>query len=122
MGNKPQLSRDAIDRIRAKIDAARLINRLQDYALSELTVEDGTITYRHPDGRIVQPMSKEQIGAAKVLLDKIVPNVQSIETNVQETRTFVLRAPPEAADAVEWLSKYGPKTIDHKAKEDPEED
>lgn len=117
MGNKPQLSREATDRIRAKIRTAELINRLQDYALSELRVENGEIFMQTPDGRRIRSMSKEQVAAAKVLIDKVIPNLQSIEATTSDTRTFVLRAPPEAADAVEWLDRYGPKTIEHKPKE-----
>ncbi len=49
------------DMVRDKIQASQLINRLQNHVLGEIE------------------LSQTQIQAAKILLDKSVPNLQSIE-------------------------------------------
>ncbi|HLO79196.1 MAG TPA: hypothetical protein VK196_22285 [Magnetospirillum sp.] len=87
---------------RARISAARLIDRLQNFALGD-----------NPDA-----MSKGQITAAIALLNKVLPSLQSMEISKDETKTYVLRAPLPAKSAEEWLTHYGPKTIEHAKKED----
>ena len=120
MSARPQISREAIDRIRAKIDASRLINRLQEFALGDLDtvgeVQGAEIVYRQvirlEDGTTKRAMSKEQIQAAKVLLERVLPTPQSIDINTSETKTFVIRAPEPSKSMDEWLNHYGPKTIE----------
>jgi hypothetical protein len=120
MANRPQISREAIDRIRAKIRASELVGRLEEFALGNLVtvgeVQNGEITYRTvlelPDGTRKPAMTKEQISAAKVLLDKVLATPQSIDVNTSETKTFVIRAPEPSKSMDEWLNHYGPKTID----------
>lgn len=120
MANRPQISREAIDRIRAKIRASELVTRLEEFALGQLVtegqVQGGDIVYRTvlelPDGTRKPAMTKEQIQAAKVLLDKVLATPQSIDVNTSETKTFVIRAPEPSKSMDEWLNHYGPKTID----------
>lgn len=115
MGNKPQLSREAVDRIRAKIRAAELVGRLEDFALGEpvlIPTGDGFNQMVRVNGELKAAMTKDQIGAAKALLDKVLPTPQSIDVNTQETRTFVIRAPEPSKSMDEWLNHYGPKTIE----------
>lgn len=65
------------DEIRAKIQASQLINRLTDHVLK------GT------------EMSASQVTAARVLLDKAVPNLKAIEHSLDEhtQAAFMLYVP-----------------------------
>ena len=83
------------DETRSRIAVARIIDRLQSHIQGELD------------------LSPTQISAAKILLDKVLPNLQSVENKSENTTTFVLRAPSPAKDATDWLEQYGPKTIEH---------
>lgn len=82
---------------RARIKAHMLLERVQNFALGH-----------DPDA-----MSANQLRAALGLLDKVLPSLQTVEVNKEETRTYVLRAPVPAKDANEWLNAYGPKSIEH---------
>jgi hypothetical protein len=82
---------------RARIKAHKLLERVQNFAL----------------GNDPEAMSANQLRAALSLLDKVVPSLQTVEVKSEETRTYVLRAPSPAKDAQEWLTKFGPKTIEH---------
>lgn len=105
---------------RAKIKVGNIITRIQKFALAkpveEITIEAGSpqikTRFVDEDGNEVWPMTKEQVAVAKMLLDKALPNLTSVETKSEETRTYVLRAPEKAKDAQEWLTNYGPKTIE----------
>lgn len=120
MAGRPQISREAIDRIRAKIRASELVSRLEEFAMGEIELVaeliNGELQFRQvirlPDGTTKRAMTKEQIAAAKTLLDKVLPTPQSIDVNTQETKTFVIRAPEPSKSMDEWLNHYGPKTID----------
>lgn len=85
------------DETRSRIAAARVIDRLQNFVLGD-----------NPDA-----MSPTQVTAAVALLNKVIPNLQSVETKSEETTIYVLRAPSPAQDAKEWLNNYVPKTIEH---------
>lgn len=103
---------------RAKIKVGNIITRMQKFALAQPTITvtpDGSqrITFVDENGDRVWPMTKEQVAAAKLLLDKALPNLTSVEVKSEETKTYVLRAPPPEQDADTWLRKYGPKTIEH---------
>jgi hypothetical protein len=104
---------------RAKIQAARLIDRIQKFALAQptITIVPGTtgmrVTFTDENGDRVWPMTKEQVTLAKLLLDKALPSLQSVEVNAEETKTYVIRAPEPAKTAEDWLAQYGPKTIEH---------
>lgn len=50
------------DDVKAKIQASQLINRLTDHALSDVPIMDAS-----------------QVNAAKVLLNKVIPDVKAIE-------------------------------------------
>ena len=113
----PRVSQVHIDETRARIKAHNLITRLQDYALGEIVNmanEDGEIRamVRTQDGTLKQAMNKDQVAAACKLLRYVLPTLQSVEVNTQETKTYVLRAPSPALDADTWLRQYGPKTIE----------
>jgi len=73
-----------------------------------------TVLQKHIDG--VHEMTATQIAAAKILLDKALPNLTSVENKSDITKVYVLRAPPPERDGQTWLQKYGPKTIDHDPK------
>ena len=79
---------------RARIGVARIINRLEGHIHGEIE------------------LTATQISAAKILLDKALPNLQSVDVKQENTTTFVLRAPSPAKDATEWLTNFAPKTID----------
>lgn len=112
---------------RSKIKAGNLITRIQRFALAkpveEVTVNPSggvSITTRFEDeqGNDVWPMTKDQVAAAKMLLDKALPNLTSVDVKSEETRTYVLRAPEPAKNATDWLKNYGPKTIEHAPSKD----
>jgi len=70
-----------------------------------------TVLQKHIDG--VHEMTSTQIAAAKILLDKALPNLTSVDVKTDETKTYVLRAPEPAENATDWLNRYGPKVIEH---------
>ena len=115
---KPKLDPLTVDRLRGKIQGGQLITRLQNFALGTPIMEpDGHGGFRimvQLEGETTRKpgMTKEQIVAAKALLDKLLPTPQSIAVTSEETKVFVLRAPEPAKDAAEWLKDYGPKTIE----------
>ncbi len=87
MAGRP-MGRRHQDDIRAKIQAGQLVKRLLDHALGEVE------------------MTTTQIQAARILLDKSVPNLQSVEVGNHEGETFktenrwivdVVRPTPEPA-------------------------
>lgn len=110
---------------RAKIKVGNIITRMQSFALAhaKYTVdpENGSVTvaFENEDGKPVWLMTKEQIVAAKTLLDKALPNLTSVDVKEEKTTTYVLRAPSPAKDATEWLNTYGPKTINGIANPSP---
>jgi hypothetical protein len=103
-----------------RISASRIIDRVQKYVLSRpVTVIDtnsGTVRVRFEDeeGNEVPAMTPDQMRGAKLLLDKALPNLQTVEVNKEETKTYVLRAPEPEQNTQDWLRKYGPKTIEAK--------
>jgi hypothetical protein len=96
----PKLLPGHTDESRARIKAHMLLERVQNFALGN-----------DPDA-----MSTNQLRAALSLLDKVIPSLQTVEINREETKVYVLRAPEPAKDATDWLKNYGPKTIEHKDK------
>lgn len=96
----PKLLPVHTEETRLRIKAHMLIEKVQNFALGS-----------DPDA-----MSANQLRAALGLIDKILPNLQTVEVNKEETRTYVLRAPSPAQDAKQWLEQYGPKTIEHAPK------
>jgi hypothetical protein len=58
------------DETRAKIQAARLIGRLQDFALADLNTSAG----------LKKLLTREQVSSIKVLLDKVLPNLNNNDT------------------------------------------
>lgn len=120
-GRNAALSPKAEKRLRDEIDGLKLIHRLQDFVHATITYRaDGAPLIEAEEGspRAARNLTKEQLMAAKLLLDRVVPPMPAEPAKPEETRIFVLRAPPEAQDAMEWLNKYGPKTIEHKERDD----
>lgn len=78
------------DETRAKIQAALIIKRLQDHVLG--TVE-------------LQP---SQVSSAKVLLDKVLPNLQATELSGAVEQRSVMRMPEPAKAAEEWKPQAKP--------------
>lgn len=72
------------DQTRAKIQAGNIIFRLQ----------------KAFDGEIV--LTKEQISIAKILLGKVLPDLQSTENKTEITHRSVMRMPGPAKTADEW--------------------
>lgn len=113
----PRVSQVHIDETRARIKAHGLITRLQEYALGELVNmanEDGEIRQmiRTEDGTLKQAMNRDQVAAACKLLSYVLPTLQSVEVNTQETKTYVLRAPAPSKDVDQWMKDFGPKTLE----------
>ena len=80
---------------RKRIKAAAIIDRLQNFALGS-----------NPDA-----MSRTQVTAALGLLNKVLANPMSVDITPEETKVYVLRAPPESESAEAWLRDYAPKPM-----------
>ena len=78
---------------RKRIKAAAIIDRLQNYALGD-----------NPDA-----MSRTQVAASIVLLNKVLANPTSVDVNSIETMTYVVRAPQQSENTEVWLRDYAPK-------------
>lgn len=112
---------------RLRIGAARIINRVQRFALAHAEEEvihtgDGRtqVVMRYTDeqtGEPVPAMTPTQVQAALALLHKVLPNLQSVEVSREDTKTYVFRAPPPAEDGEKWLEQYGPKVLEHETKQ-----
>ena len=77
---------------RLKIKVAHLINRFQ----------------AHFDGDL--ELTATQIQAGKILLDRALPCLQSVEVSGEITTSKVIRAPAEATDAAAWSKNHVPQT------------
>lgn len=75
---------------RAKIQAAQIINRLQN----------------HIDGKV--DLTSSQVSAAKILLDKILPNLQATELSGAVETKSVMRMPTPAETAEAWKPQAKP--------------
>ena len=75
---------------RAKIKVAELINRFQ----------------RHFDGEC--ELTPTQIQAGKILLDRALPVLQSVEVSGEITTNKVVRAPSVATSPQAWSSEHVP--------------
>jgi hypothetical protein len=75
---------------RAKIKVAELINRFQ----------------KHFDGEI--ELSPTQIQAGKILLDRALPILQSVEVSGEITTSKVIRSPAVSDTATAWASEHIP--------------
>ena len=112
---------------RLRIGAARIINRVQKFALAHVhedivNLGEGRtqVVMRYTDeqtGEPVPAMTPVQVQACLALLNKVLPNLQSVEVSKEHTKTYVFRAPPPAEDGEKWLEQYGPKVIEHETKQ-----
>ena len=75
---------------RLKIKVGHLINRFQS----------------HFDGEL--ELSPTQIQAGKILLDRALPVLQSVEHSGEITTNKVIRAPAIAASTQEWTETHSP--------------
>lgn len=78
---------------RAKIKVAHLINRFQ----------------AHFDGEL--ELSATQIQAGKILLDRALPILQSVEVSGEISTSKVIRAPEVSANSGEWLNQHFPSPV-----------
>ena len=67
------------DEIRSKIQTSNLIHRVQEYALGNLKDED---------------ISKNRLNAIKLLLDKTLPNLQSVELTGKDGEDLIPQSDP----------------------------
>ena len=72
------------DQTRAKIQAAQIINRLQGCVMGEIE------------------LTPVQVSAAKILLGKILPDLQSTENKTEITTQNVVALPSRANSTEEW--------------------
>ena len=64
-------------------------------------------------------MSPTQIQAAKILLNKVIPDLKAIEqTGTMDVRNTVINAQPEASKD-EWVSQFKPLSGDRKPDRKP---
>jgi hypothetical protein len=78
---------------RLKIKVASLINRFQAHFNGELE------------------LTATQIQAGKILLDRALPVLQSVEVSGEISTTKVIRAPAMQTDANSWQDQHFPETI-----------
>lgn len=76
---------------RAKIKVAHLCNRFQ----------------KHFDGEI--ELTPTQIQAGKILLDRALPVLQSVELSGEITTSKVIRAPAQSVTPAAWQEQHVPK-------------
>ena len=76
---------------RAKIKVAHLINRFQ----------------AHFDGEL--ELTATQIQAGKILLDRALPILQSVEVSGEITTSKVIRSPSVADTAKSWAAEHVPE-------------
>ena len=67
--------------LRQRIKAVKLINRLQDFALRDLTVEEW----------VKPPMSETQVRTALGLLKKVLPDLANVEHSTEDGEGFVIK-------------------------------
>jgi hypothetical protein len=101
------ITRAHSDETRQRIRAIKLVDRLQKFALS--TDLDGK--YIDEGGKEIKPMTPLQVKVSLALLNKVLPNLQTVEVNQEETRAYVIRAPAPSANMTEWLEQYAPKHL-----------
>ena len=82
------------DKVRERIKTSMLANRLHDHAFGNAE------------------MSATQVQAAKILLDKTLPNLAQTELSGHIERTTVIRAPKTVADSKTWLDSHGPARVE----------
>jgi len=75
---------------RAKIQAAHIIRRFQQHVMGDIE------------------LSSTQISAGKVLLDKVLPNLTSVEATSEVTHNYVARMPEMSDTAETWQSQHAP--------------
>jgi len=78
---------------RMKIKVAHLINRFQS----------------HFDGEL--ELTPTQIQAGKILLDRALPVLQSVELSGEVTTSKVIRAPVMAVSTEDWSEQHAPHAI-----------
>jgi hypothetical protein len=81
------------DEVKAKIQASQLLNRLQKHAFGEVD------------------MTPTQIAAAKICLDKSVPNLSAAEITQETTIRYVARVPDKARTSEEWQQQHEQPTL-----------
>ena len=95
-----RLTKERQDQVRAQIAASVLLKRVQQHAL----------------GLLARPMTDSQLKAALALLNKILPDLKSVEmTNEDGLRHYVLLAVPQEETPESWARKYGYQGLDDKA-------
>lgn len=82
-----------LEATRDKIQAAQIINRL--YACISGKVE----------------LSAQQVAAAKVLLAKVLPDLQNTQVSGVLDHNYVARMPEQATTPEAWQEQHAPKTI-----------
>lgn len=75
---------------RTKIQAAQIINRLHGCIMGKLD------------------LSAQQVSAAKVLLAKVLPDLQATDVNANVTHNYVALMPTVAKTPDEWKQTYQP--------------
>lgn len=82
-----------MDGTREKIQAAQIINRLHGCVMG--TVE----------------LTAQQVAAAKVLLAKVLPDLQATELTGEVTHAYVVEVPAKPASTDEWKQQHAPTTV-----------
>jgi len=77
---------------RAKIKIAHLLRRLHQFFDGEFE------------------LSSNQINAAKILLDRALPILQSVEHSGEISSTKVIRAPEVSTGPIAWADEHAPHT------------
>lgn len=81
------------DETRARIQAALIINRFTDCVMGNIQLDP------------------QQVSCGKALLNKVLPDLASVDHSGELTHNYVAELPATATSSAEWLNKSQAKTI-----------
>ena len=84
-------NRTGEDEVRQKIRTTQLLNRLQNNGL----------------GKLKNPLSFGEIRSIEILLNKVIPNLTSVDQKGGVTINHIMRLPAPQSDLNEWQRVHG---------------
>lgn len=79
------------DEVRAKIQTSQIVNRLNDYVFGKIE------------------LTKGQVSAALGLLNKVIPNLASVEVSGEIEHKYAVEVPAPAASVESWSQQQTPR-------------
>lgn len=100
-------NRKVANEVREKIQASRIIRRLEAFVFNEPIKENN-------EEPAVPKMSAQQVKAALALVNKTVPDLKAIEVALDEETGKALIAAQPVGTIEEWAKSFGNPNRDHK--------